>query len=150
MRKRTIASFGLLLFAAAPALAGSSAKFQNSELQVKNSNGIPYISGGFGLEEREQLRGMSNGDNLQLSFALEDGSYLGGANVLIKDAQGKTILETASEGPLFFAKLPPGKYTIDATAMGKTIEQVTQVPAKGQKHVYFAWNGSQNQASRTF
>ncbi|HET8562889.1 MAG TPA: hypothetical protein VFM35_03335 [Candidatus Binatia bacterium] len=119
------------------------------EIQVKDYNGIPYVSGGFGVEERESLRAMTKGDNLELSFALQNGSYLGGAKVLIRDDQGRKILETVSDGPLFFTKLRPGKYTIDATAMGKTLEQVAQVPPKGQMHVSFAWKESE-QASTTF
>jgi hypothetical protein len=60
------------------------------------------------------------------------------------------VLEAISDGPLFFTTLRPGKYTIDVTAMGKTLEQATQVPAQGQKHVYFAWTESQEVASSTF
>jgi hypothetical protein len=58
---------------------------------------------------------------------------------LIKDANGKDMLETVSDGPLFFAKLPQGTYTIEATAMGQTEEQIAHVPSKGQAQLYFAW-----------
>ena len=89
---------------------------------------------------------MTNCYNLQLSFALQSGDYLGGANVEIRDSRGKTVFEGVADGPLFFAKLPSGKYTIEATAAGKTIAPVAQTPAKGQTHVYFAWRGSQGKA----
>ena len=150
MKRIMIATVGLFLFASGPASVVFSNEVADSELQAKTDNGIPYVSGGFGVEERESLRAMAKGDNLELSFALQNGSYLGGANVLIKDDQGKKILETVSDGPLFFTRLRPGKYTIDATAMGKTLEQVAQVPSKGQMHVSFAWKESQEQASTTF
>jgi hypothetical protein len=149
MKKITIATVGLFLIASGPAPTVFSNEVA-AELQVKTYNATPYVSGGFGLEERDQLRAMSNGDNLELSFALQDGRYLGGAKVLIKDDQGKKVVETVSDGPLFFTKLRPGKYTIEATAMGKTLVQVAQVPAKGQKPVYFAWKQSQQEASTTF
>jgi hypothetical protein len=135
----SIGTLACFLLASGPAFAATVLE-SDSQPQLKTYNGIPYVSGGIGVEERDQLQAATNADNLQLSFALQSGNYLGGANVVIKDSSGNKVLEAVSDGPLFFTKLPPGKYTIDATAMGKTVEQVTQVPAKGQKHVYFAWN----------
>jgi len=145
MNKITVGAFGLFLFAA-PVFAGASTENADSWIQVKKYNDVPYVSGGFGDEERDQLRAITNGYNLQLSFALQSRNYLGGANVEIRDSRGKTVLEGVSDGPLFFAKLPPGKYTIEATAGGKIVEQVAQAPAKGQTHVHFAWRGSQGKA----
>jgi hypothetical protein len=136
MKKILIQTVGLFLFAAAPVFAGSPTE---SQLQVKTDKGIPYVSGGFGVDERENLRAMSKGDNLELSFALQNKDYLGGAAIAIKDRNGKEILEAVSDGPLFFAKLPAGTYTVEATAMGKTLEQVAHVPAKGQTQIHFAW-----------
>jgi phosphosulfolactate phosphohydrolase-like enzyme len=109
---------------------------------VRTYNGIPYVSGGFGLEERADLRAIGKTDNLELSFALQNKDYLGGADVLIKDSNGKEVLDAVSDGPLFFTKLPAGKYTIEATAEGRTEKQVAQVPAKGQTRIYFAWKNS--------
>ena len=119
MNKIMVGTVGLLLWGASPVFANSLAD-SGSELEVKTYNNIPYVSGGFGLEERAKLRAMGKTDNLELSFALKNKDYLSGANVLIKDDQGKEILKAASDGPLFFTKLPAGKYTIEATAEGRT------------------------------
>jgi hypothetical protein len=110
------------------------------ELTVKTSNGVSYLSGGFGEDERERLRSITGGDNLELSFALQSNEYVGGANVLIKDAKGNNVLEAVSGGPLFLVDLPAGSYTVEATAMGKTLKQAVHVPSKGHAQVYFAWN----------
>ncbi len=141
MNKIAIGSVGLFLLGASPVFANS---VTDSVLQpeVQTYNGIPYMSGGFGLEERTELRAMSKSDNLELSFALKNKDYLSGADVLVKNDQGKDILKAVSDGPLFFTKLPAGKYTIEATAEGRTKEQVAQVPAKGQTRIYFAWRES--------
>jgi hypothetical protein len=141
MNKIAIGSVGLFLLGASPVFANS---VTDSVLQpeVQTYNGIPYMSGGFGLEERAELRAMSKSDNLELSFALKNKDYLSGADLLIKDDQGKDILKAVSDGPLFFTKLPAGKYTIEATAESRTEEQVAQVPAKGQTRIYFAWRES--------
>jgi hypothetical protein len=85
---------------------------------------------------------MSQGDNLELSFALQNKDYLDGAEVLIKDRNGKNVLKTFSDGPLFLTKLPQGPYTVEATAMGQTQEQIVHVPSNRQAHLYFAWRES--------
>ena len=139
MKKILIGTVGLFVFAAGPVFAGSSTGFSDSRLQAQTDNGIPYVSGGFGMEERENLRAMSQDDNLELSFAAQNGNYLGGAKILIKNAGGKEILNTDSDGPLFFTRLPAGQYMIEATAMGKALEQVVHVPSKGHVQVYFTW-----------
>ena len=118
------------------------------ELTVKTSNGFSYLSGGFGEDERERLRSITGGDNLELSFALQSKQYLGGANVLIKDAKGNNVLEAVSEGPLFLADLPAGNYTVEATAMGKTLKQAVHVPSQGHAQVYFAWNSADKATSQ--
>ena len=145
MKKIIIGTVGLVLLAGGPIAPAISSPFSDSELQVKKYEGIPYVSGGFGLEERESLRAMSKKDNLELSFALQDKDYLGGAKVLIKNESGKDVLKSVSDGPLFFAKLPPGTYTVEATAMGTTQEQMAHVPSTGRAQLYFAWKESKEQ-----
>jgi hypothetical protein len=113
--------------------------------EVKTSKGISYFSGGFGIDEREAMHNMARNDTLELSFALQNRDYLAGAKVLIKDEKGHVVIETASDGPLFYAKLPQGKYTIMATAKGKTLTREAQIASKGQTRVYFAWPGAGRQ-----
>ena len=108
---------------------------------------MPYASGGVGVEERDRLKSMATDDNLALSFALENGHYLGGAEVSIKDDKGKELLEAVSDGPLFFTKLPAGHYVVEATAMGKTITRAVHIASGGQAHIFFAWAGSDQSPS---
>ena len=67
---------------------------------------------------------------------------IGSAEVLIKDKNGTEVLEAVSDGPLLFARLPEGVYIVEATAMGKTLEQTVHVPSKGQARLYFTWKDS--------
>ena len=100
------------------------------------------MSGRFGLEEHAELKTIGKMDNLELSFALQNRDYIGSAEVVIEDQNGAAILEAVSDGPLFFAKLPEGVYTVKATAMAKTLEQTVHVPSQGQARLYFAWKDS--------
>lgn len=142
MNKIVVGTVGLFLLGASPSLA-SSFNGSGSQPEVQTYNGIRYVSGGIGMDERVELRAIGKNDNLELSFALEDKNYIGSAEVLIKGRNGSEVLEAISEGPLLYAKLPEGIYTVEATAMGKTLEQTVHVPSKGQARLYFAWQGSQ-------
>ena len=62
-----IAHFVVLGLMASNFVSGVAAE----ELTVKTSNGFSYLSGGFGEDERERLRSIAVGDNLELSFALQ-------------------------------------------------------------------------------
>ena len=108
MNKIAVGTVGLFLLGASPVFA-SSLTDSDSQPEVQTYNGIPYVSGGFGLEERAELRAIGKTDNLELSFALQNKDYIGGAEVLIKDKNGTEVLEAVSDGPLLFAKLP-GRY----------------------------------------
>jgi hypothetical protein len=141
MKKIVVGTVGLFLLGASPVFANS---FTGSDTQpeIQTYKGTPYVSGGIGLEERAELRTMGKADNLELSFALQNRDYIGSAEVVIKDKNGAETLEAVSDGPLFFARLPEGVYTVKATAMGKTLEQTVHVPSQGQARLYFAWQDS--------
>ncbi|MGE5305277.1 MAG: carboxypeptidase regulatory-like domain-containing protein [Alphaproteobacteria bacterium] len=119
-----------------------------NQLKPRSYEGIPYISGGVGSDERSMLASMSKNDNLELSFALQDKEYLGGAKVTVKDHEGKNVLEATSDGPLFYAKLPEGTYTVIAVANGTTLMRNVQIPEKGRTSVYFAWKEPVHMAAR--
>jgi hypothetical protein len=141
MNKIVVGTMGLFLLGSSPVFANSLTD-SGSEPEVQTSNGIPYVSGGFGLAERAELKAIGKSDNLELSFALQNKDYIGGAEVRIKDKNGTELLEAVADGPLFFAKLPEGVYIVEATAMGETLEQTVRVPSKGQAQLYFAWKDS--------
>jgi hypothetical protein len=108
-------------------------------LQPKHYGSIPYLSGGTGLDEREALNQVARDYNLKLSFALASGNYLGDVAVEIRDAGGRVAVQAVSEGPWFFAKLPPGRYTVLAKVMDKTQQKAVQVTGKGQTVLNLFW-----------
>ena len=138
MKAKTIAQAAAVL-TVGWAVSATAGAVSDTRLEVRTFENIPYVSGGVSLEERETLRAMTHGDNLQLSFALADGKYLGGAEVTIKDNMGKEILEAAADGPLLFAKLPVGNYTVQATTMGQTLTRNVSIPPKRQAQIHFTW-----------
>jgi hypothetical protein len=128
-----------LVIVCAWATVSSAQQSGSFPIQPKHSGSVSYISGGIGLDEREALIQMGKDYDLKLSFAVTSGNYLGDIAVEIRDASGRTLLEASSEGPWFFAKLPPGRYTVTVTVMGQTQRKSVQVGGRGQTVVNFFW-----------
>ena len=107
--------------------------------QPQSENGVSYISGGVGDQSEQAMREIANRYNLHLTFASADGSYLADIPVTIQDNSGNTVLDTVSPGPLFYANLTPGAYTVAASANGKTQTKQVEVQANSPRSVNFAW-----------
>jgi len=123
----------LLGFASIASAAGTDAAI------VQTTGGVTYVSGGVGAESIDQLGAISKDFNLKLVFALRSGDYLSGVNVAITDRAGKTMLNTMSDGPWFFTKLPAGTYQIVATFAGTAVTRQTAVGMASLSTVDMRW-----------
>jgi transcriptional antiterminator Rof (Rho-off) len=104
------------------------------------SNGMPYVSGGIGLDSREALRAKEGEYNLKVILALKDGHYLGGGAVTVHSQSGKTVLEVDAKGPWMLAKLTPGTYTVEAKIGDATRSRQVVIGKKGLKRVVLTWD----------
>ncbi len=107
--------------------------------QPQSENGISYISGGVGDQSRQAMEAVAAKYNLRLTFAQTEGSYLADIPVTIQDSRGHAVLDTVSPGPLFYANLTPGTYTVTASANGKTQTKRVEIQANSPRSVNFAW-----------
>jgi len=97
-------------------------------------NGITYISGGVGDVEAKEMKRAAKDYDLMLTFATrEHGAYLSDVKIDIEDAKGNSVLSTVSDGPIFLADMPPGRYHIKAETEGKVVG--TDVQITGRKRV---------------
>lgn len=110
-------------------------------LQVQEQQGVSFVSGGFGQEERDQLQAMQGQFNLRLVSALDAGNYLAGVDVRIRDQEGSTLVETRTDGPFLMANLPAGTYTVVADYKGNEKERAVNVGGQGMTEVTFTWSG---------
>jgi hypothetical protein len=140
MNRSLLAAGIAVLFGLGSAAIGYGAITSPNPLHSQSYNGISYITGGVGADERAALWSMAKNDNLELSFAAQDKEYLGGAKISVKDSKGKDVLEAASDGPLFYAKLPDGTYVVSATVNGRTITRKVHVSGNNRQTIYFTWN----------
>jgi hypothetical protein len=112
---------------------------ESSTVQPKHYGNVPYLSGGVGSDEREALSQAARDYNLKLSFAATSGNYLGDVAVEVRDSAGRIVLEAPSDGPWFFAKLPPGRYTVVVKDKEKSQTKTVQLSEKKQTVLNFFW-----------
>lgn len=130
MRKgaRNLFLFAVLLACTRPALADHLGHL------------VAHISGGVGLEERETFLARRGEFNLRLVFALANGEYVAGVETLIaEEHDGHVVLRLVSDGPLVYASLNPGRYTLAATFRGETQRRDLVVPAGGAIDLTLFW-----------
>ena len=121
---------GAILLGAASLVLVANA---NSDEIVQTAGGVSYVSGGVGTASLDRLSSLSRDFNLKLVFALKSGDYVSDVKVTIANAAGKTLLDTMSEGPWFFTKLPMGNYQIIATFAGNAEKRTIALGAADQR-----------------
>lgn len=135
--------------AAAPAISFAAALQEESAgalaeqgllPRVEQENGVSFLSGGVGVDERQQIKPLTRAMNLQLVFAEESGALLADVDVRVAESEGREVLNLEASDPLVFARLQPGTYDVAATVDGKTIERQVVVPAQGRRTEVFHWS----------
>ena len=101
--------------------------------------GVRYITGGIGDEERDALEAVKGEYNLHVTCTNNNGEFNGDMLVTIFDKKGQALLNVEA-GPLFYANLPAGTYTVKATSGGQSEEhKVTVGDNRKSSSVYFRW-----------
>jgi hypothetical protein len=112
-------------------VSASSAEVVNTDLGI-------FISGGIGLDERQEMYANRDQYNLRLSFAKATGAYISGVNVTIEPLSAKgTAMHCPDAGPLLFLSLIPGKYRISAAFEDKTQVLTVMSPLASERVLYW-------------
>jgi hypothetical protein len=136
----TLAMTAVLMFAA---LSTPVAQAQALP-QARSQGSIEYVTGGVGKEEADALKQASSDYSLTLELASSGptpegrtkGAYVADAAVVIRDVQGREVLNTHTDGPLLLARLPPGRYTISADWNGVHKQTAVDLGA-ARRHIVF-------------
>jgi len=116
-----------------PALAGEMMP------QRVHQGNVTYISGGIGWGEQHALQAAARNYNLEITNADRNGEFTAGTNLVIKSGSGHDVLHATDTGPLFYAKLPPGEYTIQATSGNQQRVRHVKIAARGSTDVHLIW-----------
>lgn len=132
MRKTSMA----ILFSVCAAIWASPAVAEYGAPLVlamdSGAQGAPYLSGGVGETERDEIQAREKDFNLKLLFAEKSGAYLVDVRVAILSSDGHSVLALDAAGPFLLVKLPAGRYLVQATANNQRQRITLQV---GDKHL---------------
>jgi hypothetical protein len=113
---------------------------EESPIHPQTQGDVSFISGGIGGDEWNALQAAKADYNLRLLFTVQGtGEYLSNVKVSIADAKGNPAVEADADGPLFFAKLKPGRYTVNADLDGKTFQKKVTIGNKKPVSLSFVW-----------
>jgi hypothetical protein len=141
MTRTLLVATGLLtcsLLTSLPAFAALPGTLPPEQTQ----GAVSYVSGGFGKEEAQAFEMAAKQYPLSLEFAVKHtprAEFTADVHVTVKDAQGKSVLDTRSDGPFLLAKLPTGHYTVTAEQHGQTLTKTAHVATHKPAHLMFLW-----------
>lgn len=115
--------------------------------EVQTSNGVEYVTGGFGADGADAFKQAEASYPLTLVFAEDAGGgsrpYLAEVRVVVKNASGETVMDVPSAGPYLLAKLQPGTYNVEASYGGETQTHSVQVGESQPKRLVLTWKTGQ-------
>ena len=127
---------------AAPTYAPATTGIAAAAPAPGGASSVPYISGGVGYDERARMEAAKSQYNLRLLFAISgSGSYLSAVKVRIQDPRGATLLDATSNGPWFYAQLPPGAYVLTLDNQGQVQTRHISISAQGATVENIYWAG---------
>lgn len=108
----------------------STMQFCYAELpEIESRSNLSCMMGGIGQSESESMRVEARNWPLAIEFSEHLGKsdvWISGTQLTIVNAKGATIFDEPCNGPMFLARLAPGKYQLIASYQGiskkKTIE----------------------------
>ena len=83
----------------------------------RSPTGVDWVSGGVAQDEQQALLAQRRDYSFWLITAVRrSGAHLSGVRVRIREADsGLLVLDTRMDGPWLFARLPLGRYEVEAT-----------------------------------
>lgn len=109
---------------------------------VKVQGAVSYITGGVGEDEAAAFKHAAATYPLEMLFvqkARPRDEFLADISVSVRDRSGNSLLETTAEGPFLLAKLPAGKYQIEAQYYGERKYQTVEVRPGTHRRAVFVW-----------
>lgn len=106
-----------------------------------------YFTGGVGLDESEAILREGKSWPLMLELAQAGtprGRYIADVQVNIKDSAGNTVLDIIAEGPYVLAKLPPGKYSLEAVYKTIKLKRSLNLQKGRNERMTLLWPASEN------
>ena len=108
----------------------------------QSAGGVEYLTGGRTPEEAAAVKRAAQEYPLELVFVERDGKRkdeLYDNPVVIRDASGKVVLASRTDGPYFLARLPAGDYTVTTHWDAWSFTKPVTIDPEGRERVVFEW-----------
>jgi hypothetical protein len=110
-------------------------------LELRTTNGVSFVSGGIGSDERAEMALALPDYNLKVATAAKrSGEYVAGVVLEVRDTGGKILFDTVLDGPWLLARLPAGTYELRLTHRDQTQTTKVSIPAQGRRDALFYWD----------
>lgn len=130
-----------ILHVTAYAAALATAALFTFQAEALQPGTIKYVTGGVGSEERSALQATQRDYNFRLLSANTEGGLVGDTSIVIRDTKGNEILRTIA-GPIFYAELPNGSYTLEANSDGQMKQKTFTVRQSKPTVMHLSWIGT--------
>jgi hypothetical protein len=132
-------SYRSYMIALAVALALSAGNAFAGMPEMQQQGDIPYISGGIGSDETDAIEAVKENYNLRVTSADKTGHFRGDTRIIVSDVTEDVLLDTITQGPLFYANLPKGRYTVYGYSEGQSKTQKVTITKGKTTRVHFSW-----------
>ena len=109
---------------------------------TRHSQGIPYITGGFGKDEVATILAESKKRSLLIELSqIENGRgvWIFGAKVKIINSNKQVIFDAQADGPYLLLNLDPGDYSIEASYQGIEQKRFISIKAATPQKIAILW-----------
>lgn len=101
-----------------------------STVDIRENNGVRYLTGGLGANERAWLRRHGPSYPVALQFSKgERGAFVSSVEVIIRTSNGQVLFEATTDGPLIYIDLANGNYEATVRYQGQERTFELRVPA---------------------
>ena len=112
--------------------------------EIESRSNLSCMMGGVGLEESQSMREEAKKWPLAVEFSEhtdKTDAWISGARLTIVNKNGKTIFDEPCNGPMFLAKLAPGKYQLIASYQGVSKKKTIDIQEGKSLKESFNWQG---------
>jgi hypothetical protein len=105
-----------------------------------------YLNGGFGEEQADLMRSMTSQFPVRMTFSRHNGTrgtdeFVADVKLRVTDSAGQTVVDLASQGPIFLLRLPEGAYSVEAEHNGEVKTRRFEIVSGRHHEIAFSWAG---------
>ncbi|HUY68582.1 MAG TPA: hypothetical protein VMV79_04705 [Alphaproteobacteria bacterium] len=123
-----------------PASPGNSESQAGYDMPRPHQAGdVSYISGGIGKDSQDAVQSQAKNYNLRVVNSTANGNFTADNNFVITGRDGRQLAKVDDAGPLFYAKLPAGRYTIRASNGQQQEVRQIDIKASHPTRLHLIW-----------